>query len=335
MSLSMPSAFQQFHPKVEAELKSILSEHSLPLYAMMRYHLGWEDEYGSKVKMSGAKMVRPVLCLLANRAVGGDWQTIIPAATAIELIHNFTLIHDDIEDRSSERRHRQAIWKIWGSPHGINAGDAMHALAQLSLLKLEEKGIARDKIIQASKLLARACLELCEGQYLDIEYENRFNINRDDYLKMIDKKTARLFEISLHLGALLGTDEPNSIIQVSSFGRNLGLAYQIKNDLEGVSADNSAYDDIKAKKKTLPIIYALNEAKEGEKLFRIYQKAEISAEDITQVLQILNGSPALNRTREMIKYYYLQAKEAIEKSALPDSGKQELIEIASFLLSYS
>jgi geranylgeranyl diphosphate synthase type I len=318
MSLLTPVAFRQYLPKVEAELESILSEYNLPLYTMMHYHLGLKNHPG--------KMLRPVLCLLANDMVGGNWQAILPAAVAIELVHNFTLIHDDIEDKSEERRHRQALWKLWGTPQGINTGDAMYSLAQLTLLKLEERGIASTKIVQASRLLAQACLELCEGQYLDIEYENRLDISEADYLKMIDKKTARLFQSSLCLGALLGTDEPNLIEQLGSFGRSLGLAYQIKNDLEGIE------DDIRQKKKTLPIIYALNKAEEREKLYQIYQQMELSKGDIAQFLKILNNSAASDYSREMINEYYIQAREAIERLELPVTGKQDLIEIASFLL---
>ncbi|MFO7899588.1 MAG: polyprenyl synthetase family protein, partial [Planctomycetota bacterium] len=125
----------------------------------------------------------------------------------VELIHNFSLIHDDIEDASYERHHRPTVWRLWGQSQAINAGDAMFTLAYLALLKLKEKGIADEKVAGATKMLSLACLNLCEGQYLDVEYENRLDITIGDYLDMAAKKTAALLAVSTALGAYLGSED--------------------------------------------------------------------------------------------------------------------------------
>ena len=337
--MSLPNPFYRYQSKLEAELKSVLGESTLPLYIMLRYHLGWVDSRGCPQETSGGRRARPTLCLLACEGVGGDWHSALPASAAIELMHNFTLIHDDIQDRSWERRNRPTVWKIWGQAQGINAGDAMHALTQLALLRLEEKGIPGEKIMLASNILSQTCLEICEGQYLDIEYEDSLNIDIDSYSEMIAKKTASLFECSLYLGALLGSNNQVKIANLRSFGKRLGMAYQVQNDLIGIwggkeTGVKSPSTDIKYKKKTLPIIYALQraEGEDRENLLSIYSKANVSAKDVAQVLYIIDGLGARNYTEGVIEQYHLQALQDLELAELSPSAQQELKEVSAFLL---
>lgn len=334
----LPGSFYRYQNELEAELRAAVGESPSPLYDMMRYHLGWVDEKGQNQPSSG-KLSRPTLCLLACEAVGGDWHSALPAAAAIELIHDFSLIHDDIQDESWERRNRPTVWKLWGEAQGINAGDAMYALAQLALLRLEEKGIASERTVSLSRQLNQACLRLCEGQYSDIEYESHLDIGVDHYLDMIDKKTACLFETSLYFGALLGTDNQAQISALGSFGANLGMAFQVQNDLEGIwakgeSGKKSPYTDITHKKKILPIIYALQKAEkeERERLVQIYGKAKMPAKDIAQVLRILDRTDARSYAEQMRDQYHLKAVEALAMAGTPPSFEQELREMAAFLL---
>jgi len=337
--MSLPDPFYRYQSKLEAELKSALGESTLPLYVMLRYHLGWVDSKGCPQETSGGKRARPTLCLLACEGVGGNWHSALPASAAIELMHNFTLIHDDIQDRSWKRRNRPTVWKIWGQAQGINAGDAMHALTQLAVLKLKERGIPEEKIMLASNTLSQTCLAICEGQYLDIEYEDSLDIGLDNYSEMIAKKTAALFECSLFLGALLGSNNQIQIEHLSSFGKRLGMAYQVQNDLAGIWGEKEIggklpYTDIKYKKKTLPIIYTLQraEGKNREKLLNIYSKAKISAEDVSHVLDILDRLGARNYTEEVIERYHLQALQDLEQAGLSPSAQQEMKEVSAFLL---
>jgi geranylgeranyl diphosphate synthase type I len=182
-------------------------------------------------------------------------------------------------------------------------------------------------------------LQLCEGQYLDIEYEGRLDIDIEDYLRMADRKTAHLFECALHLGALLGTDNRASISSLCSFGRKVGLAYQIRNDLLDIwgkkeEMGSTLLSDIKQKKKTLPLIYALEKAtNEGkERLVEIYHKGRISAEDIAVVLHILDSAGGRSYTEQVVERYHLEALQELDSAGLIPSAQQEFREMAAFIL---
>ena len=337
--MPLPEPFSRYRSELEAELKSALSAESLSLYAMMRYHLGWEDAYGQARETSGGKRLRPTLCLTACEAVGGDWHLALPAAAAVELVHNFTLVHDDIEDRSSQRRHQPTVWKVWGIPHGVNVGDGMWAVAQLTLLRLESNGLPPVKIAQMSRLLSDACLRLCEGQYLDLSYQDSFDTRVEDYFKMIEGKTAQLFSCALSLGAIVGTDNQTLISQIGSFGIMLGLSFQIHDDLLGIWAKEettgkSSLTDIKERKKTLPIIYALEEAKGEDRntLLSLYRQPRISTKEAADIVRILDNVGARTYVEEFRQKYCDKALESIAEMRLPPKKTNELKEMVTFML---
>jgi len=336
--MTLPAAFQRYQKALEQELRAVLGQNISPLYTMMRYHLGWVDEHGEQQPNPG-KMSRPTLCLLACQAVGGDWSTALPSAAAVELIHNFSLIHDDIQDCSWERRRRPTVWKIWGEPQAINAGDAMYVLAQLALFRLQDTAVAPHQIVILSRKLNQASLQLCEGQYLDIEYENHLDTSIGEYLQMIGKKTAALFECALFFGAFIGTDNDRQVQSLCSFGWNLGMAYQVQNDIEGIwgageGHKQSPYTDIRSRKKTLPVIFALREApgKDGERLRNVYGKQKLSTADISRVLGILESTGAQKYSNQIRETYYRQCLEDLEGAQLPPDPRRELKQVAAFLL---
>jgi geranylgeranyl diphosphate synthase type I len=323
---------------LEAELRSVLGDSASTLYTMMRYHLGWVDKQG-EAHPSPGKMSRPTLCLLACEATGGDWHSALPAAAAVELIHNFSLIHDDIQDGSWERRRRPTVWKVWGEAQAINAGDAMYVLAQLALFRLDQKGIPLPKVILLSRRLNQASLQLCEGQYLDIEFERHLDITVDQYLDMIDKKTAALFAASLYFGALIGTDQQNQVSLLSSFGRNLGMAYQVQNDLQGIWGEDengkaAPYTDIRSKKKTLPIVYALHMTKgeDREALLVIYGRQKITTGDVGRVVRILDSVGARGSAERMRDDFYRQCLKDLDKALPCSPARSQLGEVAAYLM---
>jgi geranylgeranyl diphosphate synthase, type I len=336
---NLETTWQRYRTEIEAELKLAVGEAPLPMYDMMRYHLGWIDAQGNPQTAITGKRLRPVLCLLACQAVGGDWRQALPAAAAVELIHNFSLIHDDIQDKSPERRGRATVWHIWGQPQAINVGDGMHALATSSLLRLDDTGIPPRKIVRAARILDEASLKLCEGQYLDISYENRLDIGINDYLEMISCKTAALFRCSLEIGALLGTDDEALLARLKLFGHNLGMTFQVHDDALGLWGDEkvtgkSNTSDIQMKKKTLPIVYALEKTKgeDRELLWSIYQKKVIGPADIETVLHILNRVDAQGYVQGMKDKYYRQAISELNAANISPSAKEDLRAIAAFLL---
>ncbi len=218
----------------------------------------------------------------------------LPAAVAIELTHNFTLIYDDIEDSDAERRHRPTLWKLWGVPQAINAGDGMFSLARLILWNVLEKGVESDIAVKLGALLDSACLIVAQGQYLDISFEERLDISVSMYIDMISRKTAALMECALEMGARLGTRDVEIIERLSTFGRAMGIAFQVRDDLLGVWATTAELGktpagDVYRRKKSLPVLHALEQADAHDQrtLHSIYQQEDpLTKEQVEQVLAI-------------------------------------------------
>jgi len=335
---SLPDFCTSYHDAVRAELEKVIDSSPSALRNMLRYHMGWQDEHGRPCRGESGKFIRPTLCLLSCQAVGGDTSQAMPAAAAIELIHNFSLIHDDIEDASHNRHHRPAVWRLWGQPQAINAGDAMFALAYQALLKLKEKGIADHKIAVSTKMLSLACLELCEGQYLDLEYENRLDITVEDYLGMAAKKTAALLAVSTSLGAYVGSEYSKAVDSLHLFGRELGMAFQIRDDIMGIwgTEENTGKPagDIPRRKKTLPVVYGLQHSagKGKESLQTLYAQEFIVGEDIAEVKRVLEQSGARAYAENLAEQHYRRALAQLEATGLDSFRKAPLKEIACFLL---
>ena len=335
---SVPESFTSYRDTVRVELKKVIDSCPSVLGSMLRYHMGWQDEHGHSCSRESGKFIRSTLCLLSCQAVGGDTSQVMPAAAAVELIHNFSLIHDDIEDASDERHHRPTVWKLWGQSQAINAGDAMFTLAYLALLKLKDRGIADEKVASSTKMLGLACLELCEGQYLDIKYENRLDITVDDYLDMATKKTAVLVAASTSLGAYLGSEDSKLVDSFHLFGKELGLAYQIHDDILGIwgigESTGKSIGDISQRKKTLPVVYGLrNSAGEVRKrLEKLYSQKSIEGEDIMEVTKILDHLGARDYAENLAKQYHFKALAQLEAAQLDTSMQAPLKETAHFLL---
>jgi geranylgeranyl diphosphate synthase type I len=330
-----------YRNNVQAELKEIINKSPPYLRNILRYHMGWQDEAGSPCQEKSGKFIRSTLCLLSHQSIGGDPAQILPAAATLELIHNFSLIHDDIQDASYERHGQPTVWKLWGQSQAINAGDVMFALANLALLRLKQNGIADEEIMYSFRLLSETCLEICEGQYLDIEYENRLDITIEDYLSMIRKKTAALMATSASLGAYLGKGG-EKVTYFYQFGEELGMAYQICDDILGIwgtqeNTGKSVREDIQQRKKTLPVVYGLKNSNGHDKvrLERLYSQKRIQGEDVSTVVTILVRSGAKDYARDLAKQYYRQALEYLEASNLDKTSQTPLREMAHLLVERS
>ncbi len=337
--MELPLVFDRYRAEIDAELRSALAKHQSPMYDMVRYHLGWIDEKGYPRQNSVGKALRPTLCLLACEATGGDWHKALPAAAAIELVHNFSLVQDDIQDNDPERHHRPTVWSIWGKPQAINAGTAMHVLASLTLLHLRERGISAEKQRRAQYLLNESCLRMMEGQYLDISYESRLDIGVSDYLDMIDKKTAALIGCSLETGALLGNDDESVVRAFRNLGRDMGIAFQIRDDILGIWGDEKETGkllagDIQRRKKSLPIVYALEKA-EGEmrgELVKVYQDQVVDPEGVATVLRILEAVEAQLYAQGVAEEYRDRALAEIERIVHLPWARDSLEELAHFVV---
>lgn len=336
--LSLDQAFEHFLPYVERELKDLFMEFPAslqPFYGMMGYHMGWLDENFSHSPQKLGKRLRPILCLLTCKAAGGDPLDALPAAAALELIHNFSLVHDDIQDNSPTRRHRKTIWNIWGQPHAINVGDGLFAIAFLCLSKLGKK-LSGSRLNTMYERFSTACLRLCEGQYMDMAFETEVDVSENDYLTMIAGKTGALLSCAAHLGALIATDNVTILEQYRIFGEKLGLAFQIQDDILGIWGDPKVTgkpiaDDLLKRKKTLPVIYALKREKaQGEHMLQdFYAQGPITQASIPTILELLDRLQALDYARRMNELYCdeaLKQLDVISGSSTADTTLRELIE---------
>jgi geranylgeranyl diphosphate synthase, type I len=342
--MSLQDAFDRFLPRIEEDLQAVIGEAHPSLaayYGMMRYHLGWVDQDLQPIQANGGKRLRPVLCLLANEASGGNPHQALPAASAIELVHSFSLVHDDIQDGSPLRRGRRAVWDIWGVAHGTNVGDGMFVLARLALHRLKVRGVPCDRHQAATLTLDQACLALCEGQFFDMTFESRVDVGLDQYLEMIERKTAALLAVSAQLGAIVATDNTTLIEHFRRFGHNLGMAFQIQDDILGTWGDEqqtgkSAATDIRDRKKTLPVVYALNHPGKTEaarQLAHLYaQPDQLEPSTIQMVLDILERLDARQYAEQIAEEYYRLALQNLDQAGVENLATSTLRELAASLL---
>ncbi len=277
-TVDIRAEFTRLLTDIEAEMSDVIDGrggHARPLYEMLAYHLGLDGESGPR-----GKRMRPLLGLLAFRSLTGEYHPALPGAAAVELGHNFSLVHDDIEDADTERRHRPTLWAIWGVPLAINAGDALFALSRLALYRLLEGGFSERRVLALMRVYDETCLALCEGQYLDISFERQARVTVEAYLEMIGKKTAALVGASVQAGAILATDDDEVVEAYRRFGYDLGMAFQMADDVKGSfwAADDSGKveaGDVRKRKKTLPIVWALQHASDSDRqrLLALYAPA--------------------------------------------------------------
>lgn len=297
------------------------------MYNMFHYHLGWKDAEGNPAQTDAGKRLRPLLCLWSCEAVGGDWRTALPSAAAVELIHNFSLIHDDIEDDSSERRGRPTVWHIWGLAQGINAGDAMFVLAHHALAR-QSANLSLDRFAEIHRVFDRATLELTQGQYLDMGFERADQVTVDQYLEMVGGKTAALIQATCEMGARIGTTDAEVIRQFALYGRNLGIAFQIADDLLGLWGDpaltgKSARTDLISRKKSYPVLAAMS-GPHGNELRALYAKADWSEQEMERVETLLEHSDARTQTVETARSYAARALVALNATGLDNPAAERL-----------
>lgn len=334
-----PLVFETYYPRIEEELRASLEPGQLPLYDMIRYHLGWVDAQAQPAQRSGGKLLRSTLCLSSCRASGGDPDRALPAAAAVELVHNFSLIHDDVQDISAYRRHQLAVWKVWGVAQAITAGDSLYALAHLELLRSAERGVPVGRVLDAAAALGRACRLLCEGQYLDILYETRREITANEYMEVVGAKTGALMGAASELGALVATEDDGVVNCLAAFGKHLGVAFQIHDDMLGIweevgTTGKSRYDDIMRRKKTLPVILGFARADDTARreLLALYAKPDLTLKDAEKVASILEGTGARAMSMEIVEQHKQRA--VCELASARDAiGAREMMDILDFVLA--
>lgn len=297
-------------------------------YGQIEYHHGWRTPDLRAKTWHPGKLLRPTLVLLASELAAGTVarepqaavHRAIPVALAVELVHNFSLVHDDIEDGDEERHHQPTLWKLWGIPQAINTGDGIFAMAHLQLSYLRERGVPADTILSIAARLDRTCLALCEGQYLDMSFEGRHDVTVAMYLDMIGRKTAALMDCAAHAGSLIGAPSDAMLGErLGAFGRALGMGFQVRDDMLGiwsaVALGKTEAGDLRQKKMSLPVIFALEHATPDDHrtLTAIYDEPGPAAEpQIAALLAVLERTRARERTRAMLRQYCDQARSILD-----------------------
>jgi geranylgeranyl diphosphate synthase, type I len=313
--MSLSQYMLEMRPEIEEALQEIV-EDKIPgeyrgMKEMLRYHLGWEGKDAGPEAQG--KRVRPFLLLLCTASNGVDWRRALPCAAAVELLHNFSLIHDDIEDHSEQRHGRDTLWKKWGIPQAINAGDLMFTLAQTAILDMS-KNVPVALGLQMARLFNDTCVRLTGGQYLDISYESEREIAIDAYWPMIAGKTAALLRGCAGLGALAAQVERDRYEAYLAFGFWLGQAFQVQDDYLGIWGDveltgKPVDSDLALGKKSLPVLYGL--ARRGA-FYRRWMEGAIQPEEAAPLAQLLEAEGARQFTLEKADELTRQALEALE-----------------------
>src|SRR4029079_2064039 len=300
MALSTSPDIAQLIADTEAEILQLVQSSDPATGAvdeMCRYHLGLDGSGSS------GKRMRPLLGLLAYASITGDHRRALPGAAAVELGHNFSLVHDDIEDGDRERRHRPTVWAVNGIPQAINTGDMLFSLSRMALHRLTDLGFPDRTVLRLMKLYDETCLALCEGQYLDIwmaEHDDGLSVEL--YFDMIGRKTAALISASIEAGAVLATEDEAVIGRYRAFGWDLGIAFQLNDDLLGIwgreHATGKEPTDVPRKKKTLPVIYAYEHAAPADRarLVELYSNGSLTQEHTAEIVKILERNGARGDT---------------------------------------
>jgi len=335
-------ALETYLPLIDGELGDCMASASAnppAFFGMMHYHLGWTDNQFRPVQVQAGKRLRPVLTLLACQAAGGDPRAALPAAAAVELIHNFSLIHDDIQDRSTTRRGRATVWAVWGEAQAINAGDAMFTLAHLALHRLKERGLPAERVATALRRLDEASLALCRGQHLDLDFENRTDVDVVAYLAMIQGKTAALLGCAGQLGALVASPAEAIAESYRRMGESLGMAFQIHDDVLGIWGDvevtgKPVADDIRRRKKSLPVVFVLGgqSTAEARRLRSLYAQESLSEEEVAESVAILEASQARPYAEKLARQHLERALSELEAARPEPEAAEALREMAFFLV---
>jgi len=323
-------------PPIELELQRQVARLDQPrtksFHEMLTYHMGWTGE-GAGPEATG-KRIRPILALLTAASCGANWELALPAAAAVELVHNFSLVHDDIQDNSPKRRGRDTAWVKWGAPMAINVGDALFVMSSQAIVDLKENYPA-EIVMKAAEILHNACLDLTRGQFLDMSYEERNDLGVEDYWHMIAGKTAALLAACCQIGALLGGADDELQEVYRSFGHYLGLAFQVQDDILGIWGDEavtgkSAASDLVEGKKSLPVLIGLS--KKG-KFAERWAQGPIKPDEVEEVARLLASEGGYGEAKEASIQMTDMAINSLREADPQGEAGEALFELTNRLLN--
>ncbi|HZQ37381.1 MAG TPA: polyprenyl synthetase family protein [Dehalococcoidia bacterium] len=324
---SLPPSYEADRGRVSAYLRRFVGEFDGEVYALCAYHLGWADAEGRPANQVTGKMLRPTLCLSACRAFA-DADAALGIAASIELLHAFSLVHDDIEDSDRERHGRPTLWTLTGVPLALNAGDCLFALANRAFFEAAV-AFGEGRSLVALRLFSDAYLRMIEGQHLDIEYERRPAITTDDYVRMVRGKTGALLGASLALGALCGGAAEADVRQLNAAGVELGLAFQAVDDMLAIWGDpaqtgKAVGNDLARGKKSLPVTLAIE---------RGWVPDGVASRSLDEFRARLEALRVPEAAHAFAAEHAAVARRLVDGVQISTHGRQELAAIFDFVVS--
>jgi geranylgeranyl diphosphate synthase, type I len=302
---------------------------------VVSYHLGWCDKDGAPTNTNGGKAIRPGLALLGAAAAGAEPEAALPAAVAVELVHNFSLVHDDLMDRDTERRHRTTVWAQWGDATAVLAGDAVLSLAHEVLLDL-----CSPHARAAGTMIAVATRELIRGQALDVAFENRCAVSLDECVEMARAKTGALMAASTAVGAVLTGAPPAVIDALWTYGDHLGLVFQLVDDLLGIwgrpeITGKPVYSDLRSHKKSLPVTWAIENGGTAGRELAAWLAEEVhdpTDADLADVAELVEQGGGRAWAAEEARRRAALAEQAIAHAGASAEPAGQLRAIACYLI---
>ncbi|MEU0841911.1 polyprenyl synthetase family protein [Streptomyces sp. NPDC005962] len=323
-------------------LRTAVDRLAPPMDTVAAYHFGWIDADGRPAAGAGGKAVRPALALLSAQAAGADPEVGVPGAVAVELVHNFSLLHDDLMDGDEQRRHRDTVWKVHGPAQAILVGDALFALAGEILLELGTVEAGR-----ATRRLTSATRKLIDGQAQDISYEHRERVTVEECLEMEGNKTGALLACAASIGAVLGGADDRTADTLERYGYHLGLAFQAVDDVLGIWGDPVAtgkqtWSDLRQRKKSLPVVAALSAGgRASEDLAQILaadahkpeeEFADFSEEEFATRAALIEEAGGRDWTSQEARRQYATAIEALDEVDMPGEVREQFVALADFVV---
>ena len=326
-----PAILSRAKDLVDPALADALARLHPGLRRVAEYHFGWIDTEGHQTNRGG-KGVRPALTILSAEAVGAPAATGVPGGVALELVHNYSLLHDDVMDGDRERRSRPTVWALYGVPEAILVGDALAELAHQVLL--EQPG---NSGTAAAHHLADAVAEMIAGQADDMAFESEVEVSVDACLTMAAAKTGALLSCSAAIGAVLAGGEPAAVDALARYGDHVGLAFQAIDDLLGIWGSPAVTgkpvgSDVASRKKTIPISYAMAEGgPSADELRALFGRADLDADDVKRAIEVIESTGGREATEALAREHLAAALEALRGSPLEPTAVAELVELAEFV----
>lgn len=313
-----------------------------PMDAVAAYHFGWTDESGRPAEGGGGKAVRPALAVVSAEAAGAPPEVGVPGAVAVELVHNFSLLHDDLMDGDEQRRHRGTVWKVHGPAQAILVGDALFALASEVLLVSGGAHAPR-----AVRRLVAAARKLIDGQAQDMGFEHRERVSVEECLEMEGNKTGALIACAASIGAVLGGAGDREADALERYGHHLGLAFQAVDDLLGIWGDpertgKQAWSDLRQRKKSLPVVAALAAGgSAADRLTTLLREdaaksaaeiADFREEEFAERAALIEKAGGREWTVAEARRQHDTAVTALDELSLPERTRRELLALADFIV---